>query len=182
MSDLDQASEQALAAVNALYATAEAARARFADLRDWLATAGERLESDWAVLRERANHFQQQAGSEAQMLAAGQLAAQQALEALTGAAGQVLDEVPPEVQATHGGFEEMAARVDTLETETVRVVEQSDEAEAALQARLEGVEAGAGRRGSWEPSPPSLRAARTPPVWQRDPGRRPSWPTRRARR
>jgi uncharacterized phage infection (PIP) family protein YhgE len=140
VSDLDQATEQALAAVNALYATAEAARARFADLRDWLATAGERLESDWAVLRERANHFQQQAGSEAQMLAAGQSAAQQALEALTGAAGQVLDEVPPEVQATHGGFEEMAARVDTMETETVRVVEESDEAESALQARLEEVE------------------------------------------
>jgi hypothetical protein len=141
VTDLDQAAEQALAAMNALYATSEAARARFADLRDWLATAGERLESDWSVLRERANHFQQQAGSEVQLLAVGQSGAQQALEALHGATSQVLDEVPPEVQATHGGFEEMATRVDALETETVRVVEQSDEAEAALQARLEEVEA-----------------------------------------
>lgn len=140
MTDLDQAAEQALTAINALYATTEAARARFADLRDWLATAGERLESEWAVLRERANHFQQQAGSEAQLLAAGQSAAQQALEALHGATGQVLEEVPPEVQATHGGFEEMAARVDALETETTRVLEQSDESEAALLARLEEVE------------------------------------------
>ena len=144
MTDLDQAAQQALAAMNALYATTEAARARFADLRDWLATAGERLESDWSVLRERANHFQQQAGSEAQLLAVGQSAAQQALEALQGATGQVLDEVPPEVQATHGGFEEMASRVDALETETVRAVEESDEAEAALQARLEEVEADLG--------------------------------------
>ena len=46
----------------------------------------------------------------------------------------------PRSQATHGGFEEMAARVDALETETARVVEQADEAEAALQARLEEVE------------------------------------------
>jgi hypothetical protein len=140
VTDLDQAAEQALAAMNTLYATAETARARFADLRDYLATAGERLESDWAVLRERANHFQQQAGSEAQLLAAGQSGVQGALSALHGAAGQVLDEVPPEVQATHGGFEEMAARVDALETETTRVIEQSDEAEASLQARLEEVE------------------------------------------
>lgn len=140
MSDLDQAAEQALSAMNALYATTEAARARFVDLRDYLATAGERLESEWAVLRERANHFQQQAGSEAQLLAAGQSGVQHALSALHGATGQVLEEVPPEVQATHGGFEEMAARVDTLETETTRAVEQSDEAEAALQARLEEVE------------------------------------------
>lgn len=140
MTDLDEATGQALNAVNALYATTEAARARFADLRDWLATAGERLESEWSVLRERANHFQQQAGSEAQLLAAGQTAVQQALEALHGATDQVRDEVPPEVQATHGGFEEMATRVDALETETVHVLEQSDEAEAALQARLEEVE------------------------------------------
>jgi hypothetical protein len=141
VADLDQAAEQALAAMNALYAATEAARARFADLRDWLATAGERLESDWAVLRERASHFQQQAGSEAQLLAAGQSSAQQSLQALHGATGQVLDEVPPEVQATHGGFEEMAARVDALETETTRVVEQSEAAESGLLARLEEVEA-----------------------------------------
>lgn len=140
MADLDQAAEQALQAMNALYATTEAARARYADLRDYLATAGERLEADWTVLRERAIHFQQQAGSEAQLLAAGQTGVQQALSGLGGAAGQVLEEVPPEVQATHGGFEEMAARVDVMETETVRVVEQSDEAEAALAARLEEVE------------------------------------------
>jgi hypothetical protein len=140
VSDLDQAAEQALAAMNALYATAEAARARYSDLRDYLAAAEGRLESDWAVLRERANHFQQQAASETQLLAAGQSSAQQALEALHGATGQVLDEVPPEVQATHGGFEEMAGRVDALETETTRVVEQSEEAEASLQARLEEVE------------------------------------------
>lgn len=140
MTDLDQAAEQALQAMNALYATSEAARARFSDLRDWLATAGERLEADWSVLRERANHFQQQAVSEAQLLAAGQSAVQRSLEELHGATGQVLDQVPPEVQATHGGFEEMASRVDALETETTRAVEQSDEAEAALQARLEEVE------------------------------------------
>ena len=140
MTDLDQASERALAAMNALYATTEAARARFADLRDYLATAGERLETDWAVLRERAIHFQQQAASEAQLLAAGQSSVEQALAAVHGATGQVLEEVPPEVAATHGGFEEMATRVDALETETTRVVEQADEAEAALQARLEEVE------------------------------------------
>jgi uncharacterized phage infection (PIP) family protein YhgE len=140
VTDFDQAAEQALAAINALYATTEAARARFADLRDWLATAGERLESDWGVLRERANHFQQQAGNETQLLAAGQSSVHQSLEALHGATGQVLEEVPPEVHATHGGFEEMATRVDALETETTRVVDQSDEAEAALQARLEEVE------------------------------------------
>jgi hypothetical protein len=140
VTDLDQAAEQALQAMNTLYATTEAARARFADLRDYLVLQGERLESEWSVLRERANHFQQQAGSESQLLAAGQSAAQQALEALHGATGQVLDEVPPEVQATHGGFEEMAAHVDTLESETTRVVEQSEDAEAALHARLEEVE------------------------------------------
>lgn len=142
MSDLDQAAEQALAAMNALYASAEAARARFADLRDYLNTTGERMESEWAVLRERANHFQQQAGSEAQLLAAGQSGVQQALAALHGATGQVLEEIPPEVQATHGGFEEMAGRVDTLESETTRVIEHSEEAEASLQARLEEVETG----------------------------------------
>jgi hypothetical protein len=126
--------------MNALYASTEAARARFADLREWLAAQGERLESEWAVLRERANHFQQQAGSEAQTLAAAQSGVEQALSALHGAAGHVLDEVPPEVQATHGGFEEMAARVDALEAETTRVVEQADAADAALDARLEEVE------------------------------------------
>jgi uncharacterized phage infection (PIP) family protein YhgE len=140
VSDLDQAAEQALAAMNALYATSEAARARFADLRDWLATAGERMETEWAALRERATHFQQQAASESQMLAANQATAQQALEALHGATAQVLDEVPPEVQATHGEFEAMAARVDALETETTRVLEESEEAESALSARLEEVE------------------------------------------
>ena len=92
------------------------------------------------MLRERAIHFQQQAAGEAQLLAAGQSSVEQALSAVHGATGQVLEEVPPEVAATHGGFEEMAARVDALETETTRVVEQADEAEAALQARLEEVE------------------------------------------
>lgn len=140
MTDLDQAAEQALAAMNALYATSEAARARFADLRDYMVTAGERLETEWTALRERANHFQQQAASESQLLAAGQTTAQHALEALHGATDQVLDEVPPEVQATHAGFEEMAARVDALESETARVLDESDEAEAGLSARLEEVE------------------------------------------
>lgn len=140
MSDLDQAAEQALAAMNALYATSEAARARFADLRDYLATAGERMEADWAALRERATHFQQQAASESQLLATNQATAQQALDALHGATGQVLEVVPPEVQATHGEFESMAARIDALETETTRVLEESEEAESALSARLEEVE------------------------------------------
>jgi hypothetical protein len=144
VTDLDQAAEQALSAMNALYATTEAARARFVDLRDYLATSGERLESEWTVLRERANHFQQQAASEAQLLAAGQASAQHSLETLHDATGHLLETVPPEVQATHGGFEEMAARVDALESETTRVVEESDEAEASLQARLEEVEADLG--------------------------------------
>jgi uncharacterized phage infection (PIP) family protein YhgE len=126
--------------MNALYATAEAARARFADLRDYLVATGERMEMDWSVLRERASHFQQQAGSESQLLAASQSAAQHALQTLHGATDQVLDDVPPEVQATQGGFEEMASHVDALESETARVVQESDEAEAALAARLEEVE------------------------------------------
>jgi len=130
--------------MNALYATTETARARFVDLRDYMVTTGERLESEWAVLRERASHFQQQASSEAQLLAAGQSGVQHALSALHGATDQVLEEVPPEVQATHGGFEEMAARVDDLEGETIRVVQDSEEAEAALQARLEEVESDLG--------------------------------------
>ena len=92
MTDLDQAAEQALAAMNALYATSEAARARFADLRDYMVTAGERLEAEWTALRERANHFQQQAANEAQLLAAGQAKVQSALEGLHGATDQVLDD------------------------------------------------------------------------------------------
>lgn len=140
MTDLDQAAEQALAAMNALYATSEAARARFADLRDYMVTAGERLEAEWTALRERANHFQQQAANESQLLAAGQTTVQAALEGLHGATDSVLEEVPPEVQATHAGFEEMAGQVDALESETSRVLDESDEAESALSARLEEVE------------------------------------------
>ena len=141
MSTIDEASDRALTAVNALFATAEAARARFADLREQVAAAAERMDADWTLLRERASHFQQQAASESQTMAAGQAQVQRALETLHGAAAQVLDEVPPEIEATHGGFEEIAHRVDAVETETVAAVHEADEAEAALLARTEEVEA-----------------------------------------
>jgi uncharacterized protein YukE len=141
MSTIDEASHRALTAVNALFATAEAARARFADLRDQVAAAAERMDVDWTLLRERASHFQQQAASESQTMAAGQAQVQRALETLEGAAAQVLDEVPPEIEATHGGFQEIARRVDSVETETADAVHEADEAEAALLARTEEVEA-----------------------------------------
>ena len=141
MSTIDEASHRALTAVNALFATAEAARARFADLREQVAAAAERMDLDWTLLRERASHFQQQAAGESQTMAAGQAQVQRALETLEGAAAQVLDEVPPEIEATHGGFEEIARRVDSVETETADAVHEADEAEAALLARTEEVEA-----------------------------------------
>ncbi len=141
MSTIDEASDRALTAVNALFATAEAARVRFADLREQVAQAAERMEVDWTLLRERASHFQQQAAGESQTMAAGQAQVQRALETLEGAAAQVLDEVPPEIEATHGGFEEIARRVDAVETETAAAVHEADEAEAALLARTEEVEA-----------------------------------------
>ena len=141
MSTIDEASDRALTAVNALFATAEAARARFADLRDRVAAAAERMDVDWTLLRERASHFQQQAAGESQAMAAVEAQVQRALETLEGAAAQVLDEVPPEIEATHGGFEEIARRVDAVETETVDAVHEADEAEAALLARTEEVEA-----------------------------------------
>lgn len=141
MSTIDEASDRALTAVNALFATAEAARARFADLRDQVAQAGERMEADWTLLRERAGHFQQQAAAESQAMAAGQAQVQRALETLSAAAAQVQDEVPPEIEATHGGFAEIARRVDAVETETAGAVHEADEAEAMLLARTEEVEA-----------------------------------------
>jgi uncharacterized phage infection (PIP) family protein YhgE len=141
MSTIDEASDRALTAVNALFATAEAARARFADLREQVAAASERMEADWTLLRERAGHFQQQAASESQTMAAGQAQVQRALETLHGAAAQVLDEVPPELEATHGGLEEIARRVDAVETETTAAVHEADEAEVAFLARTEEVEA-----------------------------------------
>jgi hypothetical protein len=141
MSSIDEASDRALTAVNALFAAAEAARARFADLRDQVAAAAERMDVDWTLLRERASHFQQQAAGESQTMAAVEAQVQRALETLEGAAAQVLDEVPPEIEATHGGFEEIARRVDAIETETVDAVHEADEAEAALLARTEEVEA-----------------------------------------
>ena len=141
MSTIDEASDRALTAVNALFATAEAARARFADLREQVAAAAERMDLDWTLLRERASHFQQQAAGESQAMAAVEAQVQRALETLEGAAAQVLDEVPPEIEATHGGFEEIARRVDAVETETVDAVHEADEAEAALLARTEEVEA-----------------------------------------
>ena len=141
MSTIDEASDRALTAVNALFATAEAARARFADLRDRVAAAAERMDVDWTLLRERASHFQQQAAGESQTMAAVEAQVQRALETLEGAAAQVLDEVPPEIEATHGGFEAIARRVDEVETETVEAVHEADEAEAALLARTEEVEA-----------------------------------------
>ncbi|MET0551448.1 MAG: hypothetical protein ABW221_00320 [Vicinamibacteria bacterium] len=141
MSTLDESSDRALTAVNALFATAEAARARFADLREQVAAATERMDADWALLRERAGHFQQQAASESQTMAAGQAQVQRALETLHGAAAQVLDEVPPEIEATHGGFEEIARGVDSVANGTVAAIHEADEAEAALLARTEEVEA-----------------------------------------
>ena len=142
LSDLDTASEQALEAMNALYATAEAARARFADLRDYSGRrTGERMEMDWSVLRERASHFQQrEAGSESQLLAAelGRPRSTRCRPCTARRTG-VLDDVPPEVQATQGGFEEMASHVDALESETARVV-RSRTRRTALAARLEEVE------------------------------------------
>lgn len=141
MSTIDEASDRALTAVNALFATAEAARARFADLREQVAAAGERMDADWNLLRERASHFQQQAAAESQTMAAGQAQVQRALETLGGAAGQVLDEVPPELEATHAGFEPIARRVDALEAETADAVRDADEADAAFLARTEEVEA-----------------------------------------
>jgi uncharacterized protein YukE len=140
MSTIDEASARALQAVTALFATAEAARGRFADLREQIGEASQRMEADWTLLRERAGHFQQQAAGESQTMAAGQAQVGRALETLHGAAAQVLDEVPPEIEATHGGFEEIARRVDSMEGETVAAVHEADEAEAALLARTEEVE------------------------------------------
>src|SRR4029434_11095455 len=105
MIDLEQAAAQALQAGTALFAHADAARPRFADLREQAVAVGERMELDYAALRERAAHFLQQAASESQLRDAGQGEAHHALDTLTAAADQVLDEVPPEVQATQGGFE-----------------------------------------------------------------------------
>jgi hypothetical protein len=141
MSTIDEASDRALTAVNALFATAEAARARFADLRDQVAAAAERMDADWTLLRERASHFQQQAAGESQAMAAGQAQAQRALETLQGAAAQVLDELPPEIEGTHGGLDEITRRIDSVEGETAAAVHEADEAEAALLARTEEVEA-----------------------------------------
>lgn len=141
MANLDQASDRAVTAVNALFATAEAARARFADLRDRVASLSDRMEADWTLLRERAGHFQQQAAAESQSMAAGQAQVQRALETLLGAAEQVRDEVPPEIEATHGVFGEMARRVDSVETETAAAIHDADEAEALYLARTEEVEA-----------------------------------------
>jgi hypothetical protein len=141
MSTIDEASDRALTAVNALFATAEAARARFADLRDQVAAAGERMDADWTLLRERASHFQQQAAGESQAMAAGQAQVQRALTTLQGAAAQVLDELPPEIEGTHGGLGEIARRVESVEAETAAAVHQADEAEALLLARTEEVEA-----------------------------------------
>ena len=136
----EDSSARALEVVNGLLAAAEQGRGQMLDIRDRILAATERVETDWALLRERARAFLEQAAAQEQQLVAVKTEAGRAADAL----GERLDELEQrgeaDTQATQAEVDVLANETEEIGSSVKDVLHQAEEAEQALTAGLHDVE------------------------------------------
>lgn len=137
----EDSSARALDVVNGLLSAAELGRTQMLDLRDRILAASERVDTDWALLRERARAFLEQATGQEQQLAALRVDAGRAADALREHLGELEQQGQEDVQATHSEIEAAGAEVEQTGQKVLSVLHEAEETEQALAAGLHEVEA-----------------------------------------
>jgi hypothetical protein len=136
----EDSSARALDVVNGLLSAAELGRTQMLELRDRILAANERLDTDWALLRERARAFLEQATGQEQQLAALRVDAGRAADALR----QHLDELEQQgqegVQAAHDEIEAASAETEQTGTQVLSVLQEAEQTEQALASGLHEIE------------------------------------------
>jgi hypothetical protein len=140
VNEFERSAQQAHQAVGALLASAEEARARFAEVRNQIATATTRFDAHWTAVTERALHYLEQAGREEDQLLATREETRQGLNQLRHGLEEVREHGPQEVQHAQADFDETAGQLAQREPELANAVEHADDAERSLAGRLDAVQ------------------------------------------
>jgi DNA repair exonuclease SbcCD ATPase subunit len=137
----EESSARALDVVNGLLSAAELGRTQMLDLRDRILAATERVEGDWALLRERARAFLEQATSQEQQVAALKTDAGRAADALREQLAELEQEGREETQVTQAEIDALATATEETGEKVTSVLREAEEAEQALGSGLREVEA-----------------------------------------
>jgi uncharacterized phage infection (PIP) family protein YhgE len=136
----EDSSARALDVVNGLLSAAELGRSQMLDLRDRILAATERLDTDWALLRERARAFLEQATGQEQQLAALRVDAGRAADALREHLDELEQQGQEDTQTTHGEIEAAGAEVEQTGQKVLSVLQEAEETEQALASSLREIE------------------------------------------
>jgi DNA repair exonuclease SbcCD ATPase subunit len=136
----EDSSARALDVVNGLLSAAELGRGQMLDLRDRILAATERLDADWALLRERARAFLEQATGQEQQLTALRVDAGRAADALREHLDELEQQGQEEAQATQGEIEAAAAEVEQTGQQVVSALHEAEQTEQALASSLQEIE------------------------------------------
>jgi hypothetical protein len=137
----EDSSARALDVVNGLLSAAELGRTQMLDLRDRILAATERLDTDWALLRERARAFLEQATGQEQQLVALRVDAGRAADSLRERLDELEQQGQEEMQATQAEIEAAGAEVEQTGQQALSVLHEAEQTEQALAAGLREVEA-----------------------------------------
>jgi chromosome segregation ATPase len=140
VADLDQTAREALDTVSDLLAAADQAQARLATLRELVIQTQARLDSEWAVLRERTQAFLLRATTEASQVAVAKTGAHSALTNLRSGLDDLHGEAGRELEETQVSLHAMGTDLDQIEDGMTGVLDEADEAEELLRNRLETVQ------------------------------------------
>ena len=141
MADLDQSAREALDTVSDLVTAADRAQTRFAELRERVAQAQARLDSEWTALRERTQLFLERAVAESRQLGAAKAGAHSALGTLRSGLEDLQGEAGRELAETQASFDAMGSDLEGIEGGMAGALDQADETEESLRTRLSTVQA-----------------------------------------
>jgi hypothetical protein len=136
----EDTSARALDVLNGLLAAAEQGRAHLLDMRDRVVAASERAETDWALLRERARVFLEQATGQEQQLVALRAEAGRAADSLRHRLEELQEQGEQDAAATHAEFDEFAEEAEEAGDKLRGSLHEAEQAEEALAASLRDVE------------------------------------------
>jgi hypothetical protein len=137
----EESSARALDVLNGLLSAAELGRTQMLDLRDRILAATERVDTDWALLRERARAFLEQATSQEQQLAALRVDAGRAADALRDQLEELEQQGHEDTQVTQVEIDALGVETEEAGESMGAVLHEAEEAEQALGAGLREVEA-----------------------------------------
>jgi hypothetical protein len=140
VNEFERAAQEAHQALGTLLASAEEARARFAEVRGQVAAASQRFDAHWTAVTERAVHYLEQVGREEDQLTASREETRQGLLQLRHGLEEVREHGPQEVEQARADFDEAAGELAQREPELTNALEAADEAEHALAGRLDVVQ------------------------------------------